>query len=72
MKAHGITTPFHYVPLHSAPAGLKYGRAADAMRVTDLVSDTLVRLPMFYDLGSDVEEVIAQVHGFFAQQGSGA
>ena len=71
MKAHGITTPFHYVPLHSAPAGLKYGRAADAMRVTDLVSDTLVRLPMFYDLGSDVEEVIAQVHGFFAQQGSG-
>lgn len=58
MKARGITTPFHYVPLHSAPAGLKYGRFQGDMAVTDRVSETLVRLPMYFDLGSEVETVI--------------
>lgn len=58
MKARGITTPFHYVPLHSAPAGLTYGRAQGGMGVTDRISETLVRLPMYFDLGSEVETVI--------------
>ncbi|MEP1202186.1 dTDP-4-amino-4,6-dideoxygalactose transaminase [Tateyamaria sp.] len=59
MKQGGITTPFHYVPLHSAPAGRKYGHTPGPMPVTDRISDTLVRLPMFFDLGSDVEAVIS-------------
>ena len=58
MKAHGIGTPFHYVPLHSAPGGQRYGRTAGSMQVTQRVSDTLVRLPMFFELGAQVEEVI--------------
>lgn len=58
MKEQGIVTPFHYIPLHSAPGGLKYGRSHGSMKVTDRISETLVRLPMYFDLGSDVEAVI--------------
>jgi dTDP-4-amino-4,6-dideoxygalactose transaminase len=58
MKARGITTPFHYVPLHSAPAGRTYGRVSGSMSNTDRVSETLVRLPVFYELGQEIETVI--------------
>jgi dTDP-4-amino-4,6-dideoxygalactose transaminase len=58
MREAEIITPFHYVPLHSAPAGRKFGRAQGDMAVTNRVSDTLVRLPIFFDLGSEVEHVI--------------
>ena len=61
MKDHGVMTPFHYVPLHSSPAGLRYGRTSGDLSVTDRVSETLVRLPMYFDLGSDVERVIEVV-----------
>jgi dTDP-4-amino-4,6-dideoxygalactose transaminase len=58
MKACGIGTPFHYVPLHNSPAGRKFSRVAGPMDVTTRISETLVRLPMFFDLGSEVEAVI--------------
>lgn len=47
MKADGIATPFHYVPLHSAPAGLRFGRMASALPVTDDLSARLLRLPLY-------------------------
>ena len=65
MKTCGITTPFHYVPLHTAPAGQRYGRVAGAMLETVRISECLVRLPTFFDLGSAIEDVIDQVHCFF-------
>lgn len=58
MKSARIATLFHYIPLHSAPAGYLYGRAEGPMDVTDRISRTLVRLPMFFELGSQIEEVI--------------
>jgi len=58
MKERGLMTPFHYVPLHNAPAGIRYGRTFGDLSVTNRVSETLVRLPMYFDLGSDVETVI--------------
>jgi dTDP-4-amino-4,6-dideoxygalactose transaminase len=58
MKAAGITCPFHYVPLHSAPAGRLYGRTDGDLPVTDDISARLVRLPMYYDLGEDIDRVI--------------
>ncbi len=70
MREKGITTPFHYVPLHSAPAGLKYGRASNILVNTDRISDTLVRLPMFYDLGDNVETVITIALDFFRDRTS--
>lgn len=67
MKQLGIGTPFHYVPLHDAPAGRRFGRVHGPMRVTDRVSATLVRMPMFFDLGSDVEAVIDAVTDYLSE-----
>jgi dTDP-4-amino-4,6-dideoxygalactose transaminase len=46
LKRKGIQSTFHYVPLHSSPAGLKYGRTVDSLDVTNWVSECLVRLPL--------------------------
>jgi dTDP-4-amino-4,6-dideoxygalactose transaminase len=46
LKSQGIQSTFHYVPLHSAPAGMKYGRTSGSLAVTDDLSDRLVRLPL--------------------------
>lgn len=58
LKSHGIGTVFHYVPLHSAPAGKKMGRASSLMPVTDSHSDRLVRLPLWVGLDEQIDEVI--------------
>jgi dTDP-4-amino-4,6-dideoxygalactose transaminase len=58
MKAAGVMSPFHYVPLHSAPAGLKFGRVHGDMAVTNRQSERLVRLPVFWELGDGVSQVI--------------
>lgn len=67
MREKEVIAPFHYIPLHSAPAGKKFSTTHGDMAVTNRVSDTLVRLPMFFDLGSKVEEVIDHVTDFFSQ-----
>ncbi|WP_018124659.1 dTDP-4-amino-4,6-dideoxygalactose transaminase [Desulfovibrio oxyclinae] len=62
-----IKAVFHYVPLHSSPAGQRYGRAFGDLNVTDQVSDTLLRLPLYYDMEKDdVREVAAAIRDFFA------
>ncbi len=61
LKTLGVHSVFHYVPLHSAPAGLKYGRAHGEMRVTDDVADRLLRLPMWVGLEDHQTEVIQAV-----------
>lgn len=53
MKENDILTVFHYIPLHSSPAGKKYCKTAGNMDVTNTISDTLVRLPMFYTLNDE-------------------
>lgn len=53
MKENDILAVFHYVPLHSAPAGLKFGRFHGEDRYTTKESERLVRLPMFYDLTAE-------------------
>ncbi len=50
LKSKEIASVFHYIPLHSSPAGIKYGRTPNDMPITNLISDTLVRLPMYYNL----------------------
>jgi len=68
LKAQNITAPFHYVPLHSSPAGRRFGRAEGELPVTQRISETLVRLPMFFDLGSDIQTVIAVVQDTLEEQ----
>jgi dTDP-4-amino-4,6-dideoxygalactose transaminase len=59
LEAHGISAVFHYVPLHSSPAGRRFGRAAGAMPNTDQLSSRLLRLPLWLGLGDDVLDTIA-------------
>ena len=65
LKDQGIVAPFHYVPLHSAPAGRRFARQAGSLENTDKVSAELVRLPMFYSLGEDIEKVAQTVRTWF-------
>ncbi len=59
LRAEGIASAFHYVPLHSAPAGLEYGRVTGETTHTDSASARLVRLPLWADLDDrSVERVI--------------
>jgi dTDP-4-amino-4,6-dideoxygalactose transaminase len=59
LKGRGISAVFHYVPLHSSPAGKRFGRAAGSMANTDQLSSRLLRLPLWLGLGSDVPDAIA-------------
>jgi dTDP-4-amino-4,6-dideoxygalactose transaminase len=62
LKQYGVQATFHYVPLHSAPAGRKYGRTQGELRVTDDICDRIVRLPLSAALTtSEVDHVIALV-----------
>ncbi len=47
MRAAGVHPVFHYVPLHSSPAGERFGRTPNEMDVTNRISDTLLRLPLW-------------------------
>lgn len=67
LKLQDILAVFHYVPLHSAPAGCRYGRADGALPVTTDIADRLVRLPLFHGMTAEqTAEVIAAVKHFFA------
>ncbi|MDD3184584.1 MAG: dTDP-4-amino-4,6-dideoxygalactose transaminase [Anaerostipes sp.] len=66
MKESGVSCVFHYVPLHSAPAGLKFGRFAGVDQNTTCDSDRLVRLPMYYNIADeDLKKVIEKTIEFF-------
>ncbi|MBQ2959719.1 MAG: dTDP-4-amino-4,6-dideoxygalactose transaminase [Oscillospiraceae bacterium] len=66
LKERGVMAVFHYVPLHSAPAGLKFGRFHGEDKYTTADSDRLVRLPMYYGLTEeDRNTVIKAVKEFY-------
>lgn len=66
MREQDILCVFHYVPLHSAPAGLRFGRFHGEDVYTTAESDRLVRLPLYYHLDpADQEKVIACTLRFF-------
>lgn len=66
LDTQGITAVFHYVPLHSSPAGRKYGRISGTLNVTEHVSDRLLRLPLYYEMEKeDVQRVISAVRTFY-------
>jgi dTDP-4-amino-4,6-dideoxygalactose transaminase len=62
LAARRVEAHFHYIPLHSSTAGQRFGEARGELPVTDRVSDTLVRLPLFISMGAeDVERVCLAV-----------
>ena len=66
LKERDILAVFHYVPLHSAPAGLRFGRFCSEDRYTTAESDKLLRLPLYYKLTTeDQDRVIKAVRDFY-------
>ena len=68
LKGRGIQASFHYVPLHSSPAGERFGRFDGVDEFTTKESDRLVRLPMYYGMSKeDQDRVIEAVLGYFSR-----
>ena len=66
LRLNGVYAVFHYVPLHSAPAGLKYGRFAGEDIFTTRESDRLLRLPLYYGItDEEVDYVIDTLNGYY-------
>ena len=66
LKSRDVLAVTHYVPLHSAPAGRKYGRFSGEDRYTTKESERLLRLPMYYGLSAqDAAFVADQVKEFY-------
>ena len=66
LKENGIQAVFHYIPLHSAPAGKKFGRFNGEDKYTTRESERLMRLPMYYGLkDEEVQYIISKVKEFY-------
>ena len=66
LKEHGVNAVFHYIPLHSAAAGLKFGRFHGEDRYTTKESERLLRLPLYYGLTeADTNTVLDALHEFY-------
>lgn len=66
LKDNGIQAVFHYIPLHSAPAGIKYGRFHGEDKYTTKESERLLRLPLYYGLTADeVAYIIDKIKKFY-------
>ena len=69
LKENDILAVFHYIPLHSAPAGLKFGRFDSEDEITTLYSERLVRLPLYYGFSEiDQNKVIECVKKFYLER----
>jgi len=66
LALYGILAVFHYVPLHSSPAGRKYGRTDGLMTVTDDLSSRLLRLPVYYGMtDTEIKAVVDVITRFY-------
>ncbi len=66
LKQNDIMAVFHYIPLHSAPAGLRFGRFHGENKYTTKESERLLRLPIYYGIKeTEVEKVIDEVKSFY-------
>jgi dTDP-4-amino-4,6-dideoxygalactose transaminase len=68
LKGEGIGAVFHYIPLHSSPEGILVGRPSGSLKITDDLSDRLVRLPLWIGLKeSDLDYICGRVSLFFGK-----
>lgn len=69
LKARRVDAVFHYVPLHSSPAGQRFGRPSGSLDITDSVSGRLLRLPLFFGLSEEMQKhVLSSIEAFFKYQ----
>jgi dTDP-4-amino-4,6-dideoxygalactose transaminase len=67
LKAEGVNAVFHYVPLHSSPAGQQYGRVGGELNNTEDISDRLLRLPLWVGVEDRVKDIVNIIHQFLVQ-----
>ena len=68
LKNNGIYSAFHYIPLHSSPAGINFGRFHGEDVYTTKESERLTRLPMYYGLKeSDIDYICKNIKNFFGK-----
>jgi len=66
LRDNGIYVVFHYVPLHTSPAGLKYGKFSSKDIFTTKESEKLIRLPLFYGIkDDDINFIIEKIYNFY-------
>lgn len=58
LNQRGVNAIFHYIPLHSSPAGKRYGRACGDLKLTQEISDRVVRLPLWAGMGEEEVSVV--------------
>jgi len=69
LKENNIQSVFHYIPLHTSPMGMQYGCTPGSLPVTEDMSERLVRLPCYYELGhEDQDRIISCVFSFFGER----
>lgn len=69
LKRKNILAVFHYVPLHSSPAGRKFGRSIGPMSVTKDLSDRVLRLPLYFEMtDTELDRVILEIYKFYHEQ----
>jgi dTDP-4-amino-4,6-dideoxygalactose transaminase len=68
LKKRAIMTVFHYVPLHSSPAGRRYGRFHGEDKFTTRESERIVRLPLWYGMEEQPATVVRAVYEFFGKR----
>jgi len=68
LKENGINAVFHYIPLHSAPAGLKFGKFNSNNVFTTKESERLIRLPLFYNIQKDdIKKIKEVLYAYYLQ-----
>jgi dTDP-4-amino-4,6-dideoxygalactose transaminase len=67
LRGRGIAAAPHYVPLHTAPAGRRFGRVSGSLDVTDRVAEQLVRLPMWPDMTEEDSTAVIEAVGDWAR-----
>jgi len=65
LRRRGISSLFHYVPLHTSPAGRRFSRFSGSMDVTTDISERLVRLPLWIGVHSHLEDIIGSVYDYY-------
>jgi dTDP-4-amino-4,6-dideoxygalactose transaminase len=72
LKGNGIHAVFHYIPLHSSPAGKRFGRTSGDLNFTTDLSDRVLRLPLFYEMAEEeVHGVVDRINEFYEKSDSG-
>ena len=71
LKDNDILSVFHYIPLHSSPAGQRFARVSGEMRFTDDLSGRLLRLPLYHEITDEqVDRVVEAVKSFYSGRAS--